>query len=203
MRIYLAGPEVFLADAVAAGEAKKAICARHGVEGLYPLEGATAGEAPDTAAAIFSANVAMIEGADAVIANLTPFRGLSADAGTAVEVGLGFAMGKPVHGYTNCPLSYFDRATAGAPRGALAKAPDGRPLHADGLAIEDFRLADNLMLIEAIRASGGVFLSPAEGSERPIDDLALFGTCVALIASASRTQTGRRTTQRNPLGMAG
>ncbi|MGA0531347.1 nucleoside 2-deoxyribosyltransferase [Hansschlegelia sp. KR7-227] len=202
MRIYLAGPEVFLADALAAGEAKKAICARHGVEGLYPLDGAVADDEPNAAAAIFAANVAMIERADAVIANLTPFRGLSADAGTAVEVGLGFAMGKPVHGYTNGSLSYFERA-AGAARETLATAPDGRPLHADGLAIEDFGLADNLMLIEAIRASGGVFLSPAVGSERPIEDLTLFGTCLALVASAPRKQTGRQAAQRNASGMAG
>ena len=36
-KLYLAGPDVFRADAVAHGEALKALCARYGFEGLYPL----------------------------------------------------------------------------------------------------------------------------------------------------------------------
>ena len=35
MRAYLAGPEVFLPDAVAIGEAKKAICAEHGLSLIH------------------------------------------------------------------------------------------------------------------------------------------------------------------------
>ena len=41
---------------------------------------------------------------DAAVANLTPFRGVSADAGTAFEVGFMRALGRPVLGYTNTPL---------------------------------------------------------------------------------------------------
>ena len=37
MKIYLAGPDVFLPDAVAIGQRKREICLRHGVTGLYPL----------------------------------------------------------------------------------------------------------------------------------------------------------------------
>ncbi|MCT0975824.1 nucleoside 2-deoxyribosyltransferase, partial [Pseudomonas aeruginosa] len=39
-KLYLAGPDVFRADAVAHGEALKALCARYGFEGLYPLDNA-------------------------------------------------------------------------------------------------------------------------------------------------------------------
>ena len=40
MKIYLAGPEVFLPDALAIGRRKRDICERHGVTGLYPLDNA-------------------------------------------------------------------------------------------------------------------------------------------------------------------
>ena len=40
MKIYLAGPDVFLPDAVEIGRRKAAICARHGLSGLYPLDNA-------------------------------------------------------------------------------------------------------------------------------------------------------------------
>ncbi len=40
MKIYLAGPDVFLPDAIEIGHRKAAICARHGLTGLYPLDNA-------------------------------------------------------------------------------------------------------------------------------------------------------------------
>jgi nucleoside 2-deoxyribosyltransferase len=38
MMLYLAGPDIFMPDAKAIGDRKKALCARHGFEGLYPLD---------------------------------------------------------------------------------------------------------------------------------------------------------------------
>lgn len=183
MKAYLAGPEVFLPDSIGIGARKKTICRRYGIVGLYPLDqeiGAL--EGADAARSIFAGNVAMIRKADVVIANLTPFRSISADPGTAFEVGMAFAHGRPVHGYSNHPASLFERTAAGAPRGSLPAAPDGRLLHVDGMAIEDFDLADNLMLIEAIRTSGGRFHAPAGGEAFPLDDLSLFEACVAAAA---------------------
>ncbi len=40
MKIYLAGPDVFLHDAVEIGQRKAELCARHGLTGLYPLDNA-------------------------------------------------------------------------------------------------------------------------------------------------------------------
>ena len=37
MKIYMAGPEVFLPDAITIGQRKRDICERHGLTGLYPL----------------------------------------------------------------------------------------------------------------------------------------------------------------------
>ena len=46
MKIYLAGPDVFLPDAVEIGRRKAEICARHGLIGLYPLDNAVDLSAP-------------------------------------------------------------------------------------------------------------------------------------------------------------
>jgi len=61
--------------------------------------------------------------------------------------------------------------------------------HPDGMSIEDFGLADNLMLIEAIRASGGRFHSPASGALAP-DDLSIFKACVAGAAPSRYAAAG-------------
>ena len=37
-RIYLAGPEVFLPDALEVGARKAALCGAHGLEGVFPLD---------------------------------------------------------------------------------------------------------------------------------------------------------------------
>jgi nucleoside 2-deoxyribosyltransferase len=47
MRIYLAGPEVFMADRGAAvGAEKRAICAAHGLTGVLPVEEGEGRSAP-------------------------------------------------------------------------------------------------------------------------------------------------------------
>jgi nucleoside 2-deoxyribosyltransferase len=61
MKIYLAGPDVFLPDAIEIGRRKAAICARHGVHGLYPLDNAVDLSAADASLAIFRGNQAMMD----------------------------------------------------------------------------------------------------------------------------------------------
>ncbi|WP_424813882.1 nucleoside 2-deoxyribosyltransferase [Roseococcus sp. YIM B11640] len=174
MRVYLAGPEVFLPDPAAFGAAKKAICARHGLTGVFPLDPPTPmPSGPPDWRRIHAANEMHITGCDMLVANLTPFRGASADSGTVFEVGLMRGLGRPVFGYTHMPGEY---------RARIADARHDGKLWADaeGLEIEDFGLSENLMIEGAILASGGVFLR----AEAPLDwtDLALFEACVAEIA---------------------
>src|SRR5471032_3248411 len=93
-KVYLAGPEVFLPNAAEVGAAKKRICAAHGLEGLFPLDQPQPALPPaELGAAIYRANIALMTQADAIIANLTPFRGAAMDAGTAFEVGFCAARG--------------------------------------------------------------------------------------------------------------
>jgi hypothetical protein len=121
-------------------------------------------------ARIALANEAHIQASDALIANLTPFRGPSADPGTVFEVGFMRALGRPVFGWT---------ATDSTLR---ARTADGAAADADGLAIEDFGLADNLMIPGAIAASGGALFAATLAD--PWGDLSLFEACVKAAAAA-------------------
>jgi len=112
MKIYLAGPDVFLPDAIEIGRRKAALCATHGLTGLYPLDNVVDLEADDASLRIFHGNEAMMREADAIIANLTPFRGPSADAGTVYEIGYMAGLGKLCLAYSNDPSSYVSRVTA-------------------------------------------------------------------------------------------
>ncbi|MFW7347836.1 MAG: nucleoside 2-deoxyribosyltransferase [Pigmentiphaga sp.] len=140
MRIYLAGPDVFRPDARAHGQRLKAACARHGHEGLFPLdEPVTHAASPDAARAIYRANLALLERADVVMANLAPFRGQEPDSGTAFEIGYAAARGKPV-------WAYADDTRPLAQRVATGTDAQGRPVDAGGHLVENFGLGLNLML---------------------------------------------------------
>src|ERR1700716_3232991 len=108
-KIYLAGPDVFLPDAVDIGRRKAELCRHHGLTGLYPLDNSVELAARDASLKIFRGNEAMMNDSDAVIANLTPFRGPSADAGTVYELGYMAGRGKLCLGYSNEPSTYASR----------------------------------------------------------------------------------------------
>jgi nucleoside 2-deoxyribosyltransferase len=179
MKLYLAGPEVFLPDAVEVGRRKCALCAHYGHIGLFPLDNiGSIAPGERLARLIFVGNLGLIREADAVIANLSPFRGCGADPGTVFEVGFAHALGKPVHGYSCDPRTLLDRVSAGE-AAPLRQAGDGRLFAADGLAVEDFGLFENLMIAEALTAfhAGRGAKPGAEGYM----DLALFETALAAI----------------------
>lgn len=141
--IYLAGFDVFRSDALEYGKRLSRACAQRGLVGLYPLDN-TAPQgltAHDTAAWIYRSNIALIERADAVMANLNPFRGHEPDSGTAFEVGYAVARGKPVWGYLDDTRDIVSRVAVGRD----ACLPD-RSIDATGMTVEDFGLPVNLML---------------------------------------------------------
>jgi nucleoside 2-deoxyribosyltransferase len=179
MKIYLAGPDVFLPDAARIGARKAAICARHGLVGLYPLDNAIDPAAPGASLAIFKGNEAMMDAADAIIANLTPFRGPSADAGTVYELGYMAGRGKLCFAYSNDAATYADRVARSF---AVAKADDGRLVDSDGLTVEDFGLTDNLMMIHTLDLHGARLVTPRRMPADIWHDLTAFEACAALAA---------------------
>ncbi len=178
MKIYLAGPDVFLPDAVEIGRRKAEICARHGMIGLYPLDNAIDLSARDASLNIFGGNAAMMIEAGAIIANLTPFRGPGADAGTVYELGYMAARGKLCLGYCNDPTPYADRVR----KFTTVEQQDGRLVDVDGLTVEDFGLSDNLMMIHALDLHGYALVTPRQAPADPWHDLTAFETCVRLAA---------------------
>ena len=150
--VYLAGPDVFRPDAARLAVEHKALCGRFGLEPLHP------GDQPDiTSCSIFRTNIDMIRRADAVLANLDPFRGPEVDSGTAFEVGFASALGKIVVGYVSSPESLRQRVER--LHGAIAYYPEaGLWRDRDGNLVEDFGHAVNLMLAESCAAIvvGGV-----------------------------------------------
>jgi nucleoside 2-deoxyribosyltransferase len=179
MKIYLAGPDVFLPDALAIGQRKVAICARYGLIGLYPLDVPVDRNAESASLAIFKSNEAMMDSSDAIIANLTPFRGPGADPGTVYELGYMAGRQKRCLGYSNDPRVYAERVRDFT----QITSHDGRLVDCDGLTVEDFALADNLMMIHALDLYGCPLVVP---KLKPLDlwhDLTAFEACVRLAAA--------------------
>ena len=81
---------------------------------------------------------------DAVVANMTPFRGPSADAGTCYEMGFAKGLGKLVVGWTEDPRCWQEKIAA-----VTLLTPDGDWFRdAEGMLCRDFGLIDNLMMVK-------------------------------------------------------
>lgn len=166
-RLYLAGPTVFEPDPEAIFARMKAICARHGLVGVSPLDNQIElqGVPPGRplALAIVDADIALMHSVDAGIFCLDGFRrSPEMDPGTAFEIGTMHALGKPLAGWTRDVRLYPDRvaayfggsltATAPGAAGGMSGAlrdPDGMLVHSEGCY-------QNAMTDMAIARSGGI-----------------------------------------------
>jgi nucleoside 2-deoxyribosyltransferase len=184
-RVYLAGPDVFLPDAVAWMERKKAICAGFHVIGVSPLD-----DLPDQPAGwanlplwrrIALRNEAHIRSCSAIVANLTPFRGPSADVGTVYEIGFARGLGLKVFGYATVSTAFLDRTLSSI--GGGRQDADGSWWDTDGLLVEQFGLFDNLMIEGGITDSGG---SLVRDDQDRWNDLTVFERCIEMAAEAMR-----------------
>lgn len=191
-KVYLAGPEVFLPDAAEIGRRKKAICARYGLEGLFPLdkEVEAASNTPyQFASAIYQANISLMLSADAIIANMTPFRGPSMDVGTAFEIGFCTARNLPVFGYANVSQLLVERIEG------VRLGDKGTPIDQSGMDIENFQFFENLMVEIPARHALGQVITANVPSGGLFTDLSVFEKAVssAAAALAKRTTTHIRT----------
>lgn len=126
---------------------------------------------------IGAANHELIRSCEIVVANITPFRGPSADAGTVWEMGFAAGLGLRVCAYSSDPMPLTERT-----RKYLGTSSDAER-DVDGMIIEDFHLADNLMLESSILNTGG-YLVVAEGRvASQYEDLTTFERCISRLSS--------------------
>jgi nucleoside 2-deoxyribosyltransferase len=164
--IYLAGPEVFLPDPIAAGENKKArieqLNAKNNwpfkLKGLYPMDNEIPNFAPDfqTGLKIYHANIAQMDKAHFIAANMVRFRGPSMDVGTAFEMGYMRGLNKPVFAYYDAQPFYGSVEKPGLYAERVAKysdvSADAPDIDAYGQSIENFQMPDNLMMVGALQS---------------------------------------------------
>lgn len=184
MKVYLAGPEVFLRNAKEILAHKAELARAAGFTPLAPgdLEIPPTNSKRERGLAISAIDEKLMLASDLIIANLTPFRGVSADVGTVFELGFMCALGRPVYGYTNTARSFFDRTSQDYYRGNVTEHPNGGLRGTDGLSIEDFHMADNLMLDGGIVSRGGAFVRKDVPEEALLTDLSGFVECLDLAA---------------------
>ncbi len=184
MQVYLAGPEVFLSNAIEIGHNKKQICQKYGLSGVFPLDKKIdlAGLSPQQVGfKLYEANKQTMESCQALIANMTPFRGPSADVGTAFEMGFMCGLGRPVFAYSNIEDNFSVRSLAWL-EGETLEREDGRLADRFGMEVEDFGLTDNLMLDGAVlERETEIFCAPV-GEATRFTELAVFEACVCTAA---------------------
>ena len=122
-------------------------------------------------------NEAHIRSCRAVIANVTPFRGPSADVGTVYEIGFARALGLKLFGYATVATPLLERTRAHL---GDVTATEGGWRDADGLLVEQFGRFDNLMIEAGLFGSGGTLIT-ADVPDR-WRDLTVFEACVQSVA---------------------
>ncbi len=180
LRVYLAGPEVFLCEAKAIGERKKALCKKYGFEGVFPLdvEVDAKDKCPrEIGLCISTVNEGLIKSCDFLIANITPFRGPSADVGTAFEMGFAHALGKKVFAYTNVAVPFTER-TVEVLEGKVKRCSDGKLRDAQGMFIEEVGLTGNLMIDGCVHANTKLLVVDDAPKEQLFTYLGGFEKCL-------------------------
>ena len=145
--IYIAGPDLFFRDTWPAHCARvTALCEPLGLTPIFPVPatpitgpGITSEAEPTAARPIYESCLQTLRECDAVLANLTPFRGQEPDAGTVWEAATAKALGKPV-------VAYVDLRSGGRePCESYRIAPDGAWVAMNGAVLERFGLPVNVM----------------------------------------------------------
>ncbi len=174
LKIYLAGPDVFLPNALEMGEKKKALCAIYGFEGKFPLDNelSNRGEKHNFGLRISKANEDLIKKCQLVIANITPFRGPSADAGTIFEIGYARARRKTIYAYSNTKLHFKERTIS------FFELKPNAVTDGNGMKLEDFEMTDNLMIDGGILASGGKIITCEVPKKEFYTSLEAFEECL-------------------------
>ena len=154
-KVYMAGPDIFRVEWPETAMRIVGTCEAWGFEPLLPIpaersldhpgvSGITVpGTAPD-ARRVFEACLEMVRSCDAVVADITPFRGDEPDSGTVFEIATAYSLRKPVIAYTRDTQLTHERH---AHNGSSTK--NGAMLCRSGLLVERFGLPCNVMVAQA------------------------------------------------------
>ena len=184
LKVYLAGPEVFLPNAREQLDIKIALTRAAGLIPVSPGDFIIPPKPTkrEFGRAISEIDERMMDSADAIIANLTPYHGINADTGTCYELGYMCAQGKHAFAYTNVADDLRTR-TVGYYQGDVHTDASGRLRGADGLAVEDVDMADNLMMQGGVERRGGQVIVHAAAVDQLYTDTTAFEACLRLLAA--------------------
>jgi nucleoside 2-deoxyribosyltransferase len=183
-KVYLAGPEVFLADAREVLDIKIGLTRAAGLVPVSPgdLEFPKTGSAWELGLAISRIDEQLMDSADAIIANLTPFRGIAADTGTCFELGYMCAQGKAAFAYTNVKADNAER-TREWYGGKVSCDAAGLERGQDGIMIEGMGFADNLMLHGGVLNRGGSLVVGDAPEDAIYTDMTAFRQVLEIAAA--------------------
>ncbi|WP_147102812.1 nucleoside 2-deoxyribosyltransferase [Nesterenkonia populi] len=185
LSVYLAGPEVFLPDGAFVLEAKRQVLRDHGLAPVSPpadLDPLLEGSPRSRGMEISRRNEELVAAADICLANLTPFRGASADAGTVYELGYAAGLNKHVAAYSNDPREYRARVADQLPDQEDLSFREGKLWGSDGVMVEDHGMSDNLMLEGGVALRSGVMMIAEMQPNDPARDLETYVRAVRQLA---------------------
>ena len=184
VKVYLAGPEVFLPNAREQLDRKIALTK---AAGLIPVSPGDFVIPPQPTRrqfghAISEIDEKMMDSADAIIANLTPYHGVSADVGTCYELGYMCAQGKLAYAYTNVAADMKTRTVAHYEGEVFTDANGRLRRRRTGLSVEDVDMIDNLMMQGGIERRGGQVVIHDAPPDQLYTDTTAFEICLKLLA---------------------
>jgi nucleoside 2-deoxyribosyltransferase len=144
--VYFAGPDVFRQNYDAVVKTITELCRDAQITPVMAsdneIKAITVGDKQKIANSIYQINIGLIQKADGVIANLSPFRGpIEPDSGTAFEVGYASALGKWIIGYLDDLRNTPEKVKDSPLRGSADGLTD-----IFGFKVEDMGYPVNLML---------------------------------------------------------
>ena len=181
--VFLAGPDGWGPEAGDLRGRREALCAGAGFRALTPRLGEgleEEGRSELAARSLYAEALGDLRKADALIANLTPWRGPSCDPATAFLAGFASALKKPVFAYLNIQ-DEEEADLRGRIERVFGAGPDltGRWRDALDCEIEDFYLPETLMLWAEARRFY-VIMTP-----EPLTDLHGFEFCLEALRAYS------------------
>lgn len=167
MKIYLAGPDVFLPNPIEAGNYKKVLCEKYGFTGVFPMDNEISSghkTLRDVGLAIYQGDVALMDRCDCIIANMTPYNGVSCDIGTGFEIGYMRGKQKPIFAYSNINQDFLTRQ-----KSMFSHYVDSQNVYRDmdtDMAFVNFNCVDNPMLDGAVADThNGVVFTPQTNAD--------------------------------------